>query len=342
MRIRLRILALALALFLAGGLVERVFRQPPLTQANKPFWTPGDRASHGDPALRKLLEHVAVHGEVLVAISNSGLVSSDGKTGMLADWVRRVRVAGVPNFLVFALDEHTRNAMIMTNTPVYLAKPQALALEGTHNHAASAQKFYILKSVVDLGFSVLLSDTDVVVLRNPFGAGGLVRDCDVEAQSDGFDDDTAYGRLDGDDDPAMGWSRYSQAWRMHAINSGLFYLRASPRTSSLLKNVHEHLTRRNDWDQSVFNLYVHRPLVDDDKYKDKTHPVTLRIMNIHAFVNSKTLFKHIRTDPARRNVKPFMVHVNYHPNKEERMKALEAHYTAGDSAAFDAFPVGSG
>ena len=38
---------------------------------------------------------------------------------------------------------------------------------------------------------VLLSDVDIVTLRNPFPH--VMRDCDVEAMSDGWDNATAYG-----------------------------------------------------------------------------------------------------------------------------------------------------
>jgi hypothetical protein len=274
---------------------------------------------------------------VLVAISNSGLVAADGRSGMLADWVRRVKATNVKNFVVFALDEHTRNAMIMIDAPTHLVQPESLAIEGTHNHAASAQKFHILKQIVDLGYSVILSDTDVLVLRDPFDA--LHRDCDVEAQSDGYDDLTAYGRIDGDDDPSMGWSRYSQAWRIHALNSGLFYLRANHRTSALLESIHAHLQFKNDWDQTVFNMFTQRPL--STAHGEKTYAVTLRIMDIYKFMNSKTLFRHVRHDPVRRDAVPYMVHINYHANKQERLQAVEAHYLFKDSAALDAFPEGS-
>ena len=43
-----------------------------------------------------------------------------------------------------------------------------------------------------LGYSVLLSDVDVVILQNPFQ--NLYRDRDVEGMTDGFDDITAYGK----------------------------------------------------------------------------------------------------------------------------------------------------
>lgn len=36
------------------------------------------------------------------------------------------------------------------------------------NHAVSAMKFGILKQFIELGYSVLLSDVDIVVVQNPF------------------------------------------------------------------------------------------------------------------------------------------------------------------------------
>ena len=46
----------------------------------------------------------------------------------------------------------------------------------------------------------------------------LYRDSDVEGMSDGFDERTAYGFIDGHDDPSMGWARYAQV-RSTASNS---------------------------------------------------------------------------------------------------------------------------
>lgn len=54
---------------------------------------------------------------------------------------------------------------------------------------------------------MLLSDVDIVTLRNPFEGDLLARDADVEGMTDGFDDPTAFGWDDVMDDPAMGWSR---------------------------------------------------------------------------------------------------------------------------------------
>ena len=48
----------------------------------------------------------------------------------------------------------------------------------------------------------------VTLVQNPFDH--LYRDHDVEGMTDGYDAPTAYGHIDGIDDPTMGWSRNAQ------------------------------------------------------------------------------------------------------------------------------------
>jgi len=65
-------------------------------------------------------------------------------------------------------------------------------------------------------------------------------------------------------------------------------------------------------------------------------------MDIHKFMNSKVLFKHLRHNAGLySSIKPVMVHVNYHPDKFERMLAVEKRYIDGDKTALDKFPDGS-
>lgn len=58
---------------------------------------------------------------------------------------------------------------------------------------------------MQLGYSVLLSDIDIVYLQSPFDH--FYRDSDVEAMTDGHDNMTAYGYDHVYDEPPMGWSR---------------------------------------------------------------------------------------------------------------------------------------
>lgn len=56
-------------------------------------------------ALPPMQEKVAINKEVLVAVSNSALLSGDGKFGMLKMWIDGVQRAGVKNFLIIAIDK---------------------------------------------------------------------------------------------------------------------------------------------------------------------------------------------------------------------------------------------
>lgn len=53
-----------------------------------------------DAELKAILEKVAVNKEVMAAVSNSNLISEDGKFGMLAMWVDGCKRAGMKNFMV--------------------------------------------------------------------------------------------------------------------------------------------------------------------------------------------------------------------------------------------------
>ncbi|KAL3351574.1 hypothetical protein AABB24_019912 [Solanum stoloniferum] len=84
------------------------------------------------------------------------------------------------------------------------------------NHAISGLKFRILRELLQLGYSVLLSDVDIVYLQNPFDH--LYRDSDVEVMSNGHNNMTAYGYNDVSDEADMGWARYTHTMRIWAIS----------------------------------------------------------------------------------------------------------------------------
>lgn len=67
----------------------------------------------------------------------------------------------------------------------------------------------------------------------------------------------------------------------------------------------------------------------------------MRVMDRLKFMNSKAFFKEVRHIPKAAQPKPVMVHMNYHPDKTNRMKAAIDYYFKGDSQALMAFPGGS-
>jgi hypothetical protein len=49
----------------------------------------------------------------------------------------------------------------------------------------------------------------------------------------------------------------------------------------------------------------------------------------------------VRHDPNLRSLFPVTIHVNYHPNKLERMQAIVRRYIENKMDALDSFPDGS-
>ncbi|KAK4722885.1 hypothetical protein R3W88_013118 [Solanum pinnatisectum] len=286
-----------------------------------------------NPRLAKLLAEIAVGKEVIVALANSNVKS------MLEVWFNSIKKVGIPNYLVVALDDAIVEFCKENDVPVYKRDPDEnvdFIGKSGGNHAVSGLKFRILREFLQLGYGVLLSDVDIVYLQNPFDH--LYRDSDVESMSDGHNNMTAYGYNDVFDEPSMGWARYAHTMRIWVYNSGFFYIRPTIPSIELLDRVADRLTTQpNSWDQAVFNEELAFP----------SHPgyiglyASRRTMDIYLFMNSKVLFKTVRKDANLKKLKPVIVHVNYHPDKFPRMKAVVEYYVNGKQDALDAFPDGS-
>lgn len=168
----------------------------------------------GNEQLCDVVRDVAINREVMAAVANS---RAQGLQGFL-DSIRKLNIR---NFLIIAIDRDLAEKLKADKVPYYFKENRAQG-----NHAVSAQKFGLIKEFVKVGCSILLSDTDVVFLQNPFGH--LYRDSDIESMSDGWDNQTTHGYLDplgdvslGPDNPA----RYGHTLRISALNSGQFLLR---------------------------------------------------------------------------------------------------------------------
>lgn len=286
-----------------------------------------------NPDLAELLQNVAVEKELIVGLANYNVKE------MLEVWSDSIKRVGITNYLVVALDDSTAEHCKSRGVPVYRRDP-ADAISKTvgkqgDNHAVSGLKFHLLREFLQLGYSVLLSDVDIVYLQNPFNF--LYRDCDVESMTDGHSNMTAYGYDDVFDDAPMGWSRYAHTMRIWVFNSGFFYIRPTIPSIELLDRVVDRLSKEVAWDQAVFNELLFFP----------SHPgyeglhASKRAMDYYLFLNSKVLFTKFRHEPQMLRYKPVIIHINYHPDKLPRMKAVVEYYVHGKKEALKPFPDGS-
>lgn len=285
-----------------------------------------------NPRLAKILEEVAIYKEVIVVLANTNVLE------MLQVWFTNIKKVGIPNYLVVALDDRIEEFCKSNDVPVYRRDPDqgvdSIAKSGG-NHAVSGLKFRILREFLQLGYSVLLSDVDIVYLQNPFDY--IYRDSDVESMTDGHNNHTAYGFNDVFDEPSMGWARYAHTMRIWVYNSGFFYIRPTLPSIELLDRVAHRLSTEEAWDQAVFNEELFYP---SHPGYDGLHAAK-RTMDMYLFMNSKILFKTVRKDAKLKKLKPVIVHVNYHPDKLARMKAVVEFYVNGKQDALDSFPDGS-
>jgi|TARA_B100001142_G_scaffold255254_2_gene256441 hypothetical protein len=308
--------------------------------------------------LCKVVRKVAINRQVLVAVSNKNIFY------MLGLYLDAVATANITNSIVVALDKDTAAWCRARGTPYYHRELTSLT-GSTDNHATSGLKFRVLREFLSVGVSVLLSDVDIVWMRNPFGgsrkvvpsikddpervhvdAPAIYGDSDVEGMTDGWDDVSAYGF----EHAGAGGVPMR---RIVARNSGLFYLAATKESLRMVSRLAERMsTERNTWDQTAYNEEQVWMWSSDRGAAGNGGPapagVSQRVMNYVCFENTKYLFRYMRYDKqlydgaAGRSVRPVSVHVNYHPEKPQRMVTLIDQYIKGERDAISMWNWGEG
>ncbi|KVI03692.1 Nucleotide-diphospho-sugar transferase, partial [Cynara cardunculus var. scolymus] len=254
--------------------------------------------------LATILIRIAFQQELIVTLANSNAKE------MLEFWFNNIKRLGISNYLVVALDQEI--AKFCQENVFRLGR----------NHGVSRFKFRILREFLQLGYSVLFSDIDVIYLQNPFMY--LRRDSDVESITDGHNNMTAYGYDDVFNEPSMGWARYAHSIRISVYYTGFFYIRATIPSIELLDHVFLRLSQEpKSWDQVVFNEELFYPSYPgcNGLYASK------RTLDFLLFMNSKVLFEIVRKSSwLRMMVKPVIVHVNYYRDKLSILKGIKEYY----------------
>jgi len=215
--------------------------------------------------------------------------------------------------LIVALDDDTAGHLRQLGEAHYARKLEARG-GGRDNHATSGLKFKVLIDFARVGCSVLLSDVDVLWLANPF-PHGLYRDADVEGMSDGWDHHTVFGHNAGDGN-----------LRMHARNSGMFFLQATHEALAMVQRLARRMEVEGTWDQSAFNQEQFKPAHDGHLAVG----VSSRVMSYLCNMNSKTWFRFLRDDAELlHGYSPLSLHINYHPEKYQRMVDVFAYFSEG-------------
>eukprot|EP00899_Mesostigma_viride_P023436 jgi/Mesvir1/4277/Mv22236-RA.2 len=176
-------------------------------------------------------------------------------------------------------------------------------------------------------------------MRDPFPY--IHRDADVEGMTDGWDNGTSHGFLDDVDDPLAGEAsafRHGASLRISALNSGLWYVRATYASSRLMVIMEHRMATEDLWDQSGYNLELFLPSHDGHL----TAGCSVRVMSPLCFLNSKVLFRIVRFNPVlKKDLAPVACHVNYHTDKPAKMVLVADYYLNGVHDALDRCPPNS-
>lgn len=309
---------------------------------------PAEDVAKENPELAQLLKQHAKNNEIMLTLANGIMICKNtticwwGGGNILESFLTILQYNNITNYLIGVMDDETEVYLSKKEPPVNWFRVNIKIPEsqkGSHPaNQVSTIKYTLLKTFLQLRYHVLITDMDLVYMKNPFDH--LHRDADIEIQTDGYDE-TAYGVIDSIHDPTMGWGGGGLYLRTFTTNVGCMWVKANARSFKLMQQVSDHLASQPGWDQQIFNQYLMRP--SHGKFQNSY--AHLRVMDIDLWLNSKIFFRSRRSRylPGAKATMPtpILVHMNYHPDKHKRMLCLMDRYLYGKVSACDDMPGGS-
>ena len=167
------------------------------------------------------------------------------------NWVRHLRAAGNRHFLVGALDDQAYTQLRAANVPSFdMAASLTTRDFGWGSKVfkqAQQKKIAMFLAVLQMGYSALLSDIDVMYLRDPFAFFRSVPDAQLLISSDLL---TSTVTDEGPERP-NGFGA--------TLNVGIIYMRPSNATIALTTEWNSMCSKNLDfWEQAAFNSLVRR------------------------------------------------------------------------------------
>lgn len=271
----------------------------------------------------KVPVHIA-WSEVLLVLCNINLIE------MLHIWATQVSRIGITNWVVVCIDQATADAVLEKYGQKHVHARVDLNQAGHVSHSVSALKYDVAMEYLNRNCAVLISDLDVVILQNPFQSNMLVRDSDVEGMSDGFDACSTYGCTAAEISTWKQANGHSHIFRIADVNVGWIYLRPTSSTIRLMERVALRLKQFNVWDQVEFNDELWKPSAPVEPYSveymlgmaaRRSTTCSIRIIPRETAVNSKVWFL-LSNSTENLYRSAVVVHMNYHPDKLDRMKIV--------------------
>lgn len=134
--------------------------------------------------LEQLLSSISIDGAVLATVASNASIwadEADPRSGLLPLWLDSAQRAAISNMFVAAYDEDTLHWLRARNVPAILRTATNCSRAASWVGCA---KVDLLRDVATLAFNLLLTDSDILWLKNPFPF--LAAPYDLLATSEGF------------------------------------------------------------------------------------------------------------------------------------------------------------
>lgn len=264
--------------------------------------------------------------------------------GFALNWICHLERVGVSNYLLIAEDDDVAHFLRFKGVPVYYPRQHAIRDHyGRASHAAAnaapefghagfagvvAYKSLFLTDVLDAGYSALVSDVDIVTLRDPFvsleAAGALGADLAIQTDS------------------------CHPSGNFEDLNSGFFYARPTVEGKAFARRVNElMLGGRTDYvrQQVALNRAARefepsqfamldkfcaeqcaqrgqaQPCLFDATALPAAERMTIRILDVAAFPSGRAYY-HWRVHEER-NVAPTIIHNNWIRGQQAKQTQFE-------------------
>ena len=207
----------------AAGVASGVVNGHPITTFGldpRYVMRPAEQVTKENPDLAELLPlHSNDKREIMLAFANAVMICKNttvcwwGGGNILESFLEILERSNITNHIIGVTDDETDHyladrkakrgagafAVNWWRPRVKIPEKQANTREANR---VSSLKFSLLQAMLQMGYHVMISDMDLVYIKNPFD--NIYRDADIESSSDGYDQ-TAYGVMDSIHDATMGW-----------------------------------------------------------------------------------------------------------------------------------------
>ncbi|XP_062211731.1 arabinosyltransferase XEG113-like isoform X2 [Phragmites australis] len=278
----------------------------PETMYNRPIWKPPPRGARMPPPrafrlTRDMVRARARDGVIVVTFGNHAFLD------FILTWARHLTDLGVDNLLVGAMDTKLLRELYLRGVPAFdMGSRMATEDAGWGSptfHKMGREKVLLINALLPFGYELLMCDTDMVWLKNPFPYLARYPDADLLTSSDQVIPTVT-------DDSLENWREVTGA-----LNIGIFHWRPTEPAKKLAEDWKD-LVLSDDklWDQNAFNELVHKVFGqsvegEDDLVYSYDGKLKLGVLPASIFCNGHTYF--VQGMHQQLHLEPYAVHTTF-------------------------------